>query len=100
MERTLDNLRAAHNGDIFLNVGLHFESAKRLREDAKRQGWTINRRDPDEVSCTQYLVMKGGRNIETLTWGGIAVAQMGAVAIVDYQKYADGEDNYIRLPQK
>lgn len=98
MKRTLDNLRATYAGDIYLDVGLHFESAKRLRGDAKLQGWTIDRKDPDEASCTQYLVMRGNRNIETLTWGGLAAAHAGVVTIVDYQRFADGDDNYIQIP--
>lgn len=99
MERTLDNLRAAYDGKIYLDLGLKFEAAPMLKADAKRQGWTIDGGDPESASCTQFVTLRNDRDIHSLTAGGLMAAHAHAVLTVDYKKFADGEDNYISLPQ-
>lgn len=100
MERTLDNLRSAFGCNIYIDLGKKFESADRFVDDAKAQGWTMFGEEPVSDRCTRYVLLKEGRDIRTLTTAGIMLAQAHAVLTVDYQKFADGEDNYIRLPQR
>jgi len=95
MERTIKNLRSKFDGKLYVKCE-SADTQSRFIENATKEGYTFGGHIAPHRSQNNYiLAVEKDNTLSHLGLVGMIAFQAGECVRVDYQKYIDGEDDYI-----